>query len=80
MCWDPARSPTARVLIGEFQLGYVVAFINLWLASALHLARSELPKALPTQPSRLQEWISWARDFRTLIFCDWCVQIFDIKS
>jgi hypothetical protein len=29
MCWDPARSPTARVLIGEFQLGYIVAFINL---------------------------------------------------
>jgi hypothetical protein len=29
MCWDPARSPTARGLTGKFQPGYVAAFINL---------------------------------------------------
>jgi hypothetical protein len=45
----------------------------LWAASALHLARWELSNMLPTQPSKLKEWISWAKTFRTLSFCYWCV-------
>jgi hypothetical protein len=69
LCWDPARSSTARILICECRT-ILPDFTNSRAASGLQHARWDIPNTLPTQQSELNDWIQRAKTFRTLSFCE----------